>query len=107
MRNYSQKMAAYRLPKDRYESLRAFCLSADWEQTQLIKEIAIETVPDALSEWIVMYARKGMTWTQLEARGVPCSRDTFRYYRARFFWLLDKHMYEASLTVEDNDRIEV
>lgn len=107
MRNYSQKMAAYRLPKDRYECLQAYCRTAGWEEKQLIKEIMYETVSDALGDWLLLYVLKGLTWTQLEVRGIPCSRDTFRYYRARFFWLLDKQVNGATFAAEDSDRIEV
>ncbi len=98
MRNYTEKANKYRLPEERTNALRAFCHSALGDDLELIRDVAFDTVQDALANWIVMYVTdERMTWVRMEVRGVPCSRQTFRIYTLRFYWLLDKYVTEGGL----------
>lgn len=91
MRNYSAKANVYRLPHERMKELRAFCLSARGDDFELIRDVAEDTVNDALARWIILsVATDQWPWARCEANGIPCSRQTFRIYRMRFYWLLDR-----------------
>lgn len=97
MRNYKAKMAAYRLPKPRYAELREFCLCSDSDDRQYIIRALEETVNDDLSRWLFLHVvSTDYGWTRMEAEGLPCSRDTFRVYRARFYWNLDRILNGAT-----------
>lgn len=93
MRNYKQKMNKYRLPKDRYRELKFFCCSADNEKFEVI-DAAIRavfgTVNDPLAYYIQLDMTEDYNWAKLEVMQIPCSRDTFRLYRAKVYYMLDK-----------------
>lgn len=93
MRNYKEKMKRYRLPKERYRELRDFCLCSDLQDRILI-EMALSTVfndkPDALSVFIYKHViSTDYTWAKMEFLQIPCNQDTFRLYRAKFYFELD------------------
>ncbi len=95
MRNYSQKANTFRLPKERQNALRAFCLSATGDDLELIRDVADETTHDALAGWIVLAVTSDRWgWARLEANHIPCSQQTFRIYRMKFFYLLDGYLRE-------------
>ena len=92
MRNYSQKAEQYRLPKEQTAALRAFCLSAKGDDLELIRDIAWDAVNDMLAEWIVQAVTSDRwPWARLEANHIPCSQQTFRIYRMKFYFLLAKY----------------
>lgn len=91
MRNYKAKMQKYRLPPERYRQLRDFCLCAGREEHIYIEMALAETCSDNLSKWLYRHvASTDYGWLQMEADSLPCSRDTFRIYRAKFYWTLDR-----------------
>ena len=95
MRNYSAKADAYRLPKERTSVLRAFCLSARGDDVELIRDVAWDAVDDMLAEWIVQAVTSDRwPWARLEANHTPCSQQTFRIYRMKFYFLLDHYVDE-------------
>ena len=98
MRNYKAKMAKYRLPEARYAELREFCLCSDSADRQYITHALELTVNDDLARWLYLHVvSTDYGWAKLEAEGLPCSRDTFRVYRAKFYWHLDRILNGASL----------
>lgn len=92
MRDYKRKMDRYRLPKAKYTQLRAFCQTEDAEQYILdALQLEFGEAPDTLAMWIYRHVtRTDCTWAYMEAHQIPCSRDTFRYYRAKFYYCLDQ-----------------
>ncbi len=87
MRDYRKKMQRYKLDKERYDHLRTLCRQAESSE---IVESAISAVGEpGLSFYLRMHVTKGWKWRRLAAAGVPCSGDTFRVYRAKFYWYLD------------------
>ena len=88
MRDYKVKMDRYRLPDVRYRALRAYCKRGATEE---IRGALKKTGGGTLSCWIEKHVcLKGWRWSRLQAAGVPCNEDTFRLYRAKFYWELDK-----------------
>ena len=88
MRDYKRKMDSYRLDKARYEYLRSYCRKG---ATCEIKTALKNTGGGTLTNWIEKnVCQKGWGWTRMQAAGIPCNSDTFRLYRARFFWELDR-----------------
>lgn len=87
MRNYKEKMSRYRIPKDRYRKLKEYCAENgnDGRITIALKR----TTDDALAAYIRKQVTESCSLAALEAAGLPCNRDTFRVYRAKFFWTLD------------------
>ena len=94
MRDYKKKMDAVKLPPDRYRELRRFCLAANSESAyQVIKSAAEEVTDDALAAYIAAHVTsKNHKITDMIGEGMPCNADTFRVYRARFFWRLDRKL---------------
>lgn len=93
MRNYSVKANNYRLPKERLKALQAFCLSARGDDLELVRDVAEATTHDTLADWIVLVVTSDRWgWARLEANHIPCSQQTFRIYRMKFFWLLDQYL---------------
>lgn len=91
MRGYREKMAAYRLPLDRRRELRAFCQVADAQGLAMIRSAAVEACGDSLAPWIVRHVTlPAKDWDVLQFEGIPCSVDTFRVYRARFYAILNR-----------------
>ena len=87
MRDYRKKMQRYKLDKERYDHLRTICRQAESAE---IVESAISAVGEpGLSFYLRMHVTKGWKWRRLAAAGVPCSGDTFRVYRAKFYWYLN------------------
>ena len=88
MRDYRKKMAKYRISRERYVQLRNLCM--DPQKRELV-EAALKAMGDSgLSKYILLHVTtKQWEWRHLEAAGIPCSADTFRIYRAKFYWFLD------------------
>lgn len=96
MRGYREKMAAYRLPLDRRRELRAFCQVADAQGLAMIRSAAVEACGDNLAPWIVRHVTLPQKdWDALQFEGIPCSVDTFRVYRARFYAILHRMLSES------------
>lgn len=87
MRNYKGKMERYRLPASRYRELKAYCVQH--RRSPKITEALRRTTDDALAAYIRKQVTESCSLAALEAAGLPCNRDTFRVYRAKFFWTLD------------------
>ena len=93
MRNYARKMAAVRLPPERMRDLKAYCRAAREDDAKrfVIDGAMEETLRgDRLDRWIRESVLRGLGYDAMQARGIPCSHDTFRLYRARFFKALAK-----------------
>lgn len=94
MRNYKEKMNRYRIPKERYNELRKFCLCSDCGKRSIIETALLNTFSskeDELSKHLYKHITSARcSWTELEVGGIPCNRDTFRLYRAKFYYELDK-----------------
>jgi len=91
VRNYKGRMGAYRLTGERYHALRSFCrVPANRAE---VEAAMAEACADALSVWLLRHVTTdAWPWARLEASGVPCGRDTFRLYRARFYWCLGRQL---------------
>ena len=99
MRNYTAKAEQYRLTKERLAVLRSFCLSARGDDVDLIRDVAWDAVDDMLAEWIVTAVTSDRwPWARLEANHIPCSQQTFRLYRMKFYYLLDQYVDKAGHT---------
>ncbi len=48
------------------------------------------TVNDPLAYYIELEMTSVCSWAKLESMQIPCNRDTFRIYRAKAFFNLDK-----------------
>lgn len=91
MRNYKQKMDQYRLPKQRIQELREYCLLSGTRERESIETAAVEAAGDCLSRWLYKHVvSTDYSWARMEADCLPCSRDTFRLYRTRFYYILDQ-----------------
>lgn len=92
MRNYKAKIAKYRLPKQRYTYLREYCLNSDRGERLVIETAILNAFgDDQIGKFIYRHVvSTDFNWPALEANHIPCSRDTFRIYRAKFFYELDQ-----------------
>lgn len=91
MRDYKAKMQMYRLSSIRYAELRRFCLNANRNDLICIEAALSETVKDELATWLYKHVvSTDWTWAKMESEGLPCNRDTFRVYRAKFYYNLDR-----------------
>lgn len=90
MRDYKRKMDQYRLPKAKYIQLRAFCQTEDAEPYILdALQLEFGEAPDALAMWIYRHVtRTDFTWAYMESRNIPCGKETFYFYRCKFYWYL-------------------
>ena len=92
VRNYKAKMALYRLPAERYKELRQYCLNSS-KNERIIIETALQNAfgDDGIAPYILKHVvSTDYRWSRLEAEQIPCSRDTFCLYRAKFYSELDK-----------------
>ena len=91
MRDYKEKMEACRLPEDRYRELRRYCLAH--KDSPLISQVAYDAIGDELARYVIRHVTsRDYNMAKMEVDGLPCNRDTFRVYRARFFCELDKRI---------------
>ncbi|MBQ9387913.1 MAG: hypothetical protein IJU01_04545 [Lachnospiraceae bacterium] len=103
MRNYKAKADKYKLPKVKADFLKAACTERD-PDGRIILETDIKAVlkemfaeDDVIKNWLFEYVTsKRPSWKQIYLRGVPCGKETFRIYRYRFYWLLDRRLSGAS-----------
>ena len=92
IRDYKKKMKLYQIDKERYHELRSFCKTKEAE-SYIIKALTLEfeEAPDMLALWIYHHVTdEKYNWSYMEANNIPCNRDTFRIYRAKFFYELDQ-----------------
>ena len=93
MRNYKQKMFRYRLDKARYRELRDYCLCAGRDERMIIESAAADAADEVIGRYILQHVLStDRSVVALRADGMPCNDDTFRVYRARFFWILDQRL---------------
>ena len=93
MRGYKEKIDAVQIPKSRIEELKAFCLDSSRSERDIIEAAACEASDSVMGAWIVRHVTStDWPWRSMEAAGVPCGADTFRVYRARFFFLLNRKL---------------
>lgn len=93
MRDYKRKMNLYRIPKDRYRELRQYCLCADRYDRMIIESAIADVTDEVLGSFILRHVLStDCGISSLQADGLPCNADTFRIYRAKFFWLLDQRL---------------
>ena len=101
MRDYRKKMQRYRLPPDEYKRLREFCKTSEAEQyiyDALLMEFG--EAPDMLQWWIFKHVtRTDYNWAYMEARQIPCCRDTFLFYRTKFYWCLSQVLKAKGATI--------
>ena len=93
MRDYKKKMDEVRIPKDRLDSLKLLCSSHSPESEELIQkalDLTFKDKNDGLREWIYRGVVLGWKWAKLEVNCIPCCRNIYNVYRARFFWNLDR-----------------
>lgn len=89
MRDYKAKMEKYRLPEDVYEQLRDYCLCASLTERIYIEMALEEAIGDELSKFMYRHVvSTDYSFTRMELDGMPCGRDTFRIYRAKFYYHL-------------------
>ncbi len=93
MRDYKRKMNDVRLPKERIAALKAFCLNSAGLDRDIIEAAAYEASDEVMGGWIVRHViSTDWTWARMEANGIPCNQDSFRLYRARFFFRLNRKL---------------
>lgn len=89
MRNYREKMALYRVSKDRKQHIILCCKRKE------ISEISIETVLKAsdlvwLKKWLTpVYTGSTESIAKKVSSGMPCNEDSFRIHRERFFMFME------------------
>lgn len=99
MRDYKGKMEKYRIPKSRRALLIAYCRTTNEERLQRIQDVLDEEfLDDAITWWLFQSIVNRWTWEKLELSSVPCGQDTFRLYRARFFWALNRKIFGADFS---------
>ena len=99
MRNYQAKLAAYKLPAERIQALREFCLLSDGLDRDIVEAAAYEAAPDALAGYLIKHVTStDCPWRALKAENIPCNRDTFHLRRAKFFYILDRKLAAARKT---------
>ena len=83
-------MQSVKLPQERLKQLYAFCRTATADEAEII-DLALDKALgcDMLRVYILRHVVLGWGWARLQAEGIPCGRDTFRYYRAKFFAALN------------------
>jgi hypothetical protein len=82
-------MSRYRLTESRYKELKAMCLHPT--NKELIERALRELGCPGMENWMRRHVcTSEWKWKRLEASGIPCSGDSFRLYRARFFWILNQ-----------------
>lgn len=96
MRNYKQKMDLYRLPPGRMNHLRYYCQHAGDGQQKTIKKVLLSVTDPVIADFLFMNVCKGKRWRHLEAHGIPCCGDTFRFYRMMFYYHLDRELQKES-----------
>lgn len=91
MRGYKTKMQSVKLPKERLKQLYTFCRTAMVDEAKMI-DLALDKALgcDMIRVYIFRHVVLGWGWAKLQVEGIPCGRDTFRYYRAKFFAELDR-----------------
>lgn len=96
MRDYKKKMNRVRLPRERYSQLREYCLTAGHDEKMMI-DCALSSVDcGGLDAWIRRHVTSEFWgWKRLQASGIPCNEDTFRVYRAKFYYMLDQTLTET------------
>ena len=94
MRNYRGKMELYRLDPARKKVLRQWCRQP--EHRAQVEVVMAETCDVVLGRYILMHVADDWKWAKLEANRIPCSVDTFRVYRAKFYFLLDQALSRAN-----------
>lgn len=93
MRDYKRKMDAFRLSPERYQKLRRYCLTAGGKEREVIDQTAAEVTDSVMGRYIAQHVTCAKySVTAMMADGMPCGADTFRIYRAKFFWALDKRV---------------
>lgn len=88
MRNYSGKMKKYWIPTHRYRNLKELCVNH--KEDPRIDAALKKTTDEVIAEYIRRQVTESCSMAALEADGMPCNRDTFRVYRAKFFWVLNE-----------------
>ena len=100
MRDYKRKMDQYRLPQEQYKKLRAFCRTEEADPfilSALSQEFGEAT--DAMQWWIYHHVtRTDFTWAYMESRNIPCGKETFYFYRCKFYWYLAQVVDENGAT---------
>lgn len=87
MREYKAKMERYRLPFERYRYLRHYCMTHG--RCRTVIKAARSVTDEVMAEWIILHVTTSdWKWKRLYISGIPCSADTFRIYRARFYHAL-------------------
>ena len=86
-------MDKYRLPSGRMTFLKLFCQEApDNGQHETIMKVLLSVTDSAMADFIYRNVCRRERWNILRAHGVPCCADTFRFYRAKFFYYLDREL---------------
>jgi hypothetical protein len=107
MRDYKGKMEKYRIPKSRKTLLMAYCRTTNEERLQRIRDVFDEEFgEDAIIWWLYQAIVNRWTWMQLQNKNVPCGEDSFRVYKARFFWALNRKIFGADFLDEKRGIME-
>ena len=88
-------MDSYRITKNRYMELRSLCKKQGFEET--VREALGNDLYYGLEEWIFIHVteprKRRSNFYTLQAEGLPCACDTFRLYRAKFYYNLELIVY--------------
>lgn len=94
-RDYKKKMEKYRMNPERYKELRRLCKRQDFQKT--VRKALNNDKYYGLEEWLFLHTTDRLRWrssiAQLQSEGLPCCEDTFRVYRAKFYYNLELIYY--------------
>ena len=97
MNGYKEKMNRYRHDKETMIKLKEYCFST--RDYTIIKQALANTFhpDDIINDYMFKHVTiKNYEWAKLECDALPCCRDTFRLYRAKFFYNLNERLKEVS-----------
>lgn len=97
MRGYADKLRKWKLPRETVQALRLYCQTTT--ETDIIHAAINDAlgIGDGLHDYLYKHVtRNDYGWARLESAGMPCSRDTFRICRHRFYYCLYQRLNGAN-----------
>lgn len=88
LRGHQNEFAGGGQETDRTGELATEAVELD-KKMRLVEDCCREAGDD-IWEWLLKGVTEGLSFTWMEANGIPCGRDYYYIRYRRFFWLLDK-----------------
>lgn len=89
MRDYRKRIAQYAIDKKRLGYLKAYCRTSNEERLRVVADTMQDAFgDDSIQQWLWHSIVGSWKWAEQEAHGIPCSRDSFFFYKAKFYYVL-------------------